>query len=152
MTTEGIRGYGDAAPADSYHPVQERIADCNGTQCGFCTPGHVMAMYSLLRENTGPLAIPEIEERFDGTICRCTGYRSIMKACHSFAAEGMPGDETSSKIAVSQRPLICFTRPTWLPVYVSPVAKGLKCERESVLLACRVTLQRSGRPTTRRRS
>ena len=88
-TTEGIGN-----SVDGYHPVQERIAECNGTQCGFCTPGHVMAMYSLLREQPGKALSPgEIEERFDGTICRCTGYRPIMTACHSFASEGVPGEE-----------------------------------------------------------
>ena len=43
-------------------------------------------------QGKGPLSIPQIEERFDGTICRCTGYRPIMTACHSFAAEGVPGE------------------------------------------------------------
>jgi xanthine dehydrogenase molybdopterin-binding subunit B/xanthine dehydrogenase iron-sulfur cluster and FAD-binding subunit A len=106
-TTEGIGG--PAAP-DGFHPVQERIADCNGTQCGFCTPGHVMAMYSLLREKGGePLSIPEIEDRFDGTICRCTGYRSIMKACHSFASEGIPDEGALYKIAGDE------AAPDWAP-------------------------------------
>ena len=88
-TTEGIGN-----DVDGFHPVQSRIAECNGTQCGFCTPGHVMAMYSLLREQPGASLSPaQIEERFDGTICRCTGYRSIMTACHSFASEGVPGEK-----------------------------------------------------------
>eukprot|EP01043_Picozoa_sp_COSAG02_P019167 COSAG02_NODE_916_length_15971_cov_12.781061_1_plen_324_part_00 len=88
-TSEGI-----GSRQTGYHPVQQRIADCNGTQCGYCTPGHVMAMYSLLRETAGgSLSRPEIEERFDGHICRCTGYRSIMKAAHSFASEGVPNEE-----------------------------------------------------------
>ena len=87
-TSEGI-----GSTQAGYHPVQQRIAECNGTQCGYCTPGHVMAMYSLLREKAGgSLSRPEIEERFDGHICRCTGYRSIMKAFHSFASEGVPGE------------------------------------------------------------
>ena len=83
-TTEGI-GNRD----DGYHAVQERIADCNGSQCGFCTPGQVMTLYSLLRERPGgDLGLEEIEERFDGNICRCTGYRPIMTAAHTFAKEG----------------------------------------------------------------
>lgn len=87
-TTEGI-----GSSHTGFHPVQERIAACNGTQCGFCTPGHVMAMYSLLREKDGADMSPsEIEERFDGNICRCTGYRPIMTAVHSFASEGLPAD------------------------------------------------------------
>eukprot|EP01046_Picozoa_sp_COSAG06_P024206 COSAG06_NODE_1960_length_7977_cov_3.230515_3_plen_1389_part_00 len=90
-TSEGI-----GSTQGEYHPVQERIAECNGTQCGYCTPGHVMAMFSLLQEKAGaPLSRPEIEERFDGHICRCTGYRSIMKAVHSFASEGVPNEGDS---------------------------------------------------------
>ena len=79
-TTEGI-----GSRKIGYHPVQERIADCNGTQCGFCTPGHVMAMYSALRDNGNgaPMTATEMEERLDGNICRCTGYRSIITAAHT---------------------------------------------------------------------
>jgi xanthine dehydrogenase small subunit len=99
ITTEGI-----GSKQDGFHPVQERIANCNGTQCGFCTPGHVMAMYGLLREKAGePCTIDEIEERFDGTICRCTGYRSILSACHTFAAEGLAGDARDSVAGEAER-------------------------------------------------
>jgi xanthine dehydrogenase/oxidase len=90
LTTEGIGN-----KQDGFHPVQERIAKCNGSQCGFCTPGQVMSLYSLLRESGGePLTLDAIEERFDGNICRCTGYRPIMTAAHTFAAEGPLGDKT----------------------------------------------------------
>ena len=82
-TTEGIGN-----KLDGYHPVQERVAACNGAQCGFCTPGHVMAMYSLLCEKgTKTLSGKEIESRFDGNICRCTGYRAIMTAMSTFETE-----------------------------------------------------------------
>jgi len=84
-TTEGI-----GSRDEGYHPAQQRIADCNGSQCGFCTPGQVMTLYSLLREKgeKGSLSLDDIEERFDGNICRCTGYRPIMTAAHTFASEG----------------------------------------------------------------
>ena len=83
-TSEGI-----GSNETGFHPVQERIAACNGSQGGFCTPGQVMSMYSLLREKGNEaLSLIEIEERFDGNICRCTGYRPIMTAAHTFAAEG----------------------------------------------------------------
>lgn len=89
-TTEGI-GSRDTG----FHPVQERIAACNGSQCGFCTPGQVMSLYSLLREKgDAPLSLESIEERFDGNICRCTGYRPIMTAAHTFAREGHAADRT----------------------------------------------------------
>jgi len=84
ITTEGI-----GSKATGYHPVQERIAGCNGAQCGFCTPGQVMALYSFLRDKgTESISAEEIESRFDGNICRCTGYRPIVTAATSFATDG----------------------------------------------------------------
>ena len=75
-----IEGLGSSA--SGYHPLQEHLAHCNGSQCGFCSPGMVMSMYTLLQENPKPTA-DEIEHRFDGNICRCTGYRPILDAFHS---------------------------------------------------------------------
>ncbi|CAG8792335.1 17060_t:CDS:2, partial [Racocetra persica] len=66
------------------HPVQERIALMNGSQCGFCTPGVIMSLYSLLRNNPNP-SEEEVEECFDGNLCRCTGYRPILDAAKTFA-------------------------------------------------------------------
>ncbi|ORY03263.1 xanthine dehydrogenase [Basidiobolus meristosporus CBS 931.73] len=66
------------------HPVQERIAWSHGSQCGFCTPGIVMSLYALLRNNPNPTE-HEIEEAFDGNLCRCTGYRPILDAAKTFA-------------------------------------------------------------------
>ena len=68
------------------HPAQERIAKSNGSQCGFCTPGIVMSLYALLRNNDHPNEL-EVEEAFDGNLCRCTGYRPILDAAQSFSAE-----------------------------------------------------------------
>ncbi|RYP76842.1 hypothetical protein DL771_001578 [Monosporascus sp. 5C6A] len=68
------------------HPAQERIAKYNGSQCGFCTPGIVMSLYALLRNNDNPTE-HDIEEAFDGNLCRCTGYRPILDAAQSFAAK-----------------------------------------------------------------
>jgi xanthine dehydrogenase/oxidase len=80
-TIEGIGGQ-----QKGFHPIQERLADNNGTQCGFCSPGMVMSMYSLMQENPTPTA-QEIEDGFDGNICRCTGYRPILSAMKSFASD-----------------------------------------------------------------
>ncbi|MFT6416778.1 MAG: xanthine dehydrogenase/oxidase [Dokdonia sp.] len=67
-------------------PVQYQIAKDNGSQCGYCTPGFVMNMHSLLIAKKGKrLYKKEIEEWFDGNICRCTGYRPILDAMKSFA-------------------------------------------------------------------
>lgn len=68
------------------HPAQERIAKGNGSQCGFCTPGIVMSLYALLRNTENPTQL-EVEEAFDGNLCRCTGYRPILDAAQSFSAK-----------------------------------------------------------------
>ena len=76
-TVEGIGGM-----RQGLHPIQQRIATMHGSQCGFCTPGIVMAIYTQLRSfpnsNTH-----DIEECLDGNLCRCTGYRPILDAAKS---------------------------------------------------------------------
>ncbi|XP_070096708.1 aldehyde oxidase 4-like isoform X4 [Equus caballus] len=68
------------------HPVQERLAKCHGTQCGFCSPGMVMSIYTLLR--THPEPTPEqITEALGGNLCRCTGYRPIVESGKTFCVE-----------------------------------------------------------------
>ncbi|KAM6945776.1 xanthine dehydrogenase/oxidase [Aplochiton taeniatus] len=81
-TVEGI-----GCVAGKLHPVQERIAKAHGSQCGFCTPGIVMSMYALLRNNPTP-HMTDIEEAFQGNLCRCTGYRPILEAYKTFTKEG----------------------------------------------------------------
>jgi len=71
---------------DGYHPVQEQIVKFGGTQCGYCTPGMVMNMYSALESNPS-ITAEEVEESFDGNICRCTGYRPILDAFKSLACD-----------------------------------------------------------------
>ncbi|KAG0623191.1 hypothetical protein M758_3G155300 [Ceratodon purpureus] len=67
------------------HPVQEALASAHGSQCGFCTPGFVMSMYSLLRTKKNAPTQSEIEECLAGNLCRCTGYRPILDAFRKFA-------------------------------------------------------------------
>jgi len=76
---------------DGFHPIQERLAEHNGSQCGYCSPGFVMNMYSLLQENPSP-SEQQIEDNFDGNICRCTGYRPILDAMKTFAKTSDPLD------------------------------------------------------------
>ncbi|KAJ1649451.1 hypothetical protein IWQ61_009472 [Dispira simplex] len=76
------------------HPVQERIALCHGSQCGFCTPGIVMSLYALLRNNPKPRT-EDIEDAFDGNLCRCTGYRPIFDAAKTFATDGSVCDQSN---------------------------------------------------------
>lgn len=78
-TVEGI-----GSMKEGLHPVQQRISAMHGSQCGYCTPGIVMAIYTFLREN--PNATPhEIESSLDGNLCRCTGYRPILDAARSLS-------------------------------------------------------------------
>ncbi|XP_049743720.1 aldehyde oxidase 3-like isoform X3 [Elephas maximus indicus] len=66
------------------HPVQERIAKGHGTQCGFCTPGMVMSIYTLLRNHSEP-STEQLMETLGGNLCRCTGYRPIVESGKSFS-------------------------------------------------------------------
>ncbi|KAH9490790.1 hypothetical protein Btru_047002 [Bulinus truncatus] len=79
-TVEGIGNI------NNIHPVQERMSKFHGSQCGFCTPGMVMSMYTLLRNNPTP-TMKELEEYFDGNLCRCTGYRAIIDGFRTFTKE-----------------------------------------------------------------
>ena len=73
VTAEGL------APADELHPVQQAFRAEHGLQCGFCTPGMVMAAVSLLRENPSPTE-QQVREGLEGNLCRCTGYHNIVRA------------------------------------------------------------------------
>jgi xanthine dehydrogenase/oxidase len=67
--------------------VQTRLAEFDGSQCGFCTPGIVMALHSLFQQNKD-LKVADVEEHFDGNLCRCTGYRPIWDAAKSLCSDG----------------------------------------------------------------
>lgn len=82
-TIEGI------APGDGLHPMQQAFHENHGLQCGFCTPGMVMAAIELVKDNPNP-SETEIREGLEGNICRCTGYHNIVKSVQA-AAENMGG-------------------------------------------------------------
>jgi carbon-monoxide dehydrogenase small subunit len=72
-TIEGLATNG------SLHPVQEAFREQHGLQCGYCTPGFVMATVSLLQETPNP-SEQEIRHALEGNLCRCTGYHNIVRA------------------------------------------------------------------------
>ena len=71
----------------SLHPVQEAFTSEHALQCGFCTPGMIMAAASLLNEVANPTE-EQIREGLEGNLCRCTGYHNIVKAVQKAAAAG----------------------------------------------------------------
>ena len=86
VTVEGL-----ASGPDELHPVQQAFRDEHGLQCGFCTPGMVMAAVSLLAENPRPTE-KEVRSGLEGNLCRCTGYHNIVRAVLA-AADAMEGME-----------------------------------------------------------
>jgi aerobic carbon-monoxide dehydrogenase small subunit len=81
-TCEGL-----AAADGTMHPVQRAFQAEHGLQCGFCTPGMVMASVSLLGENPRP-SEAEVRSALEGNLCRCTGYHNIVRAVLAAAREG----------------------------------------------------------------
>ena len=78
---------GMAATDGTLHPLQQAFMDCHGLQCGFCTPGMIMASASLLAANPQPDEAA-IEKALEGNLCRCTGYVNIVQAVRQAATSG----------------------------------------------------------------
>ncbi len=72
-TIEGL------TPEGGLHPMQEAFRDNHGLQCGFCTPGMIMASVAFVRENPDP-SETEVQSGLEGNLCRCTGYRNIVNS------------------------------------------------------------------------
>jgi aerobic carbon-monoxide dehydrogenase small subunit len=67
------------ADGDTLHPIQDAFHRNHGLQCGYCTPGMVMAAASYLKENPSPTE-EEVRESIEGNLCRCTGYQNVVKS------------------------------------------------------------------------
>ena len=87
-TIEGL------APNGGLHPMQKAFHEMHGLQCGYCTPGMIMASVDLLKENPDP-SEDEVREGIEGNLCRCTGYQNIVRAVQQAAAE-MNGRSTAA--------------------------------------------------------
>jgi aerobic carbon-monoxide dehydrogenase small subunit len=81
-TIEGL------TPANGYHPLQAAFREKHGLQCGFCTPGMIMAAADLLNRNPNP-SDEEIRHGLEGNLCRCTGYHNIVEAVKVAAGQGV---------------------------------------------------------------
>ncbi len=90
-TIEGLAG-----PDNSLHPLQKAFHEKHALQCGFCTPGMIMAAVDLLADNPDP-DDTQIREGLEGNLCRCTGYQNIVRAVRRAAGDmRQPGDRTES--------------------------------------------------------
>ncbi len=83
-TIEGL-----SSSVDELHPMQQAFWEDHGLQCGFCTPGMIMAATDLLKRNPDP-SEEEVRKGLEGNLCRCTGYQNIVKAVMSAAKAGAP--------------------------------------------------------------
>lgn len=85
LTIEGLAANGEL------HRIQKAFVEHGAIQCGFCTPGMIMATYALLEANPSP-SEAEIRRALEGNLCRCTGYRKIIDAVLSLARGGVSHD------------------------------------------------------------
>jgi len=92
MTIEGLSG------DEGWHPVQRAFHEHHGLQCGFCTPGMIMAIVSYLEENPDP-SETDVRHALEGNLCRCTGYHNIVQAVLAAAQAMKTGAAASAAIA-----------------------------------------------------
>lgn len=118
VTIEGL----GSVNKSNLHPTQKRVAELYASQCGFCTPGMVMSLYGVMASKANSsLTMEDIEEGFDGNLCRCTGYRPILDAGKTFASDTdqLPGPSPSAntKITSTTRDKCDrFSQETTLPI------------------------------------
>jgi xanthine dehydrogenase small subunit len=127
------------------HPVQQAMVDCHGSQCGFCTPGFVMSLFSLYLENESP-ARADVITCLSGNLCRCTGYRPIIDAGCCMSEYGQPerwsrveahGESHIERLRALQRGA---EAPLQFPGFHAPLtvddlAAALKAAPDSLVLA-----------------
>ncbi len=98
ITVESLR-----SSNGTLHPVQQALVDCHGSQCGFCTPGFVMSMFALYKNNAEP-SRRAIDDALAGNLCRCTGYSPIVKAATDMYSLATQLEEESSWLLAPSTP------------------------------------------------
>jgi aerobic carbon-monoxide dehydrogenase small subunit len=88
-TIEGLAATSTDGAGDGFHPMQRAFHEQHGLQCGFCTPGMVMAAVSLLEEQPHP-SEADVRVGLEGNLCRCTGYHNIVRAVLAAAGDEVP--------------------------------------------------------------
>jgi xanthine dehydrogenase small subunit len=94
ITVEGLRN-----DEGGLHPVQQALVEAHGSQCGFCTPGFVMSLFALYRDNPSP-SRHDIDDALAGNLCRCTGYRPIIAAAQAMHGRADDWDEATHLAAL----------------------------------------------------
>ena len=112
ITVEGLKG-----GAEKIHPVQKAMVDAFGSQCGYCTPGFVMALAAML-ETQENLTRDSLQDGLTGNLCRCTGYEQIIDAGLSLNQKGIP------------KPSKRFEEEAMLADFTEHVAQAVSCEFE----------------------
>ena len=90
ISVEGLKHQG------KLHSVQQALADCHGSQCGFCTPGFVMSLFALQKNSDEP-DLHKAHEALAGNLCRCTGYRPILEAAEQVCCKAQPDQFDASQ-------------------------------------------------------
>jgi len=128
---------------NSLHPVQEAMVKCHGSQCGFCTPGFVMSLFSMFK-NYSKLNEDVIKDSLAGNLCRCTGYQSIIKAAKSLRTKNKIDHFIKNKkntIAllrkIANKSIVIYKEDKryFAPQYVTELKKILKRNPNSKLLS-----------------
>ena len=128
---------------NSLHPVQEAMVKCHGSQCGFCTPGFVMSLFSMFK-NYSKLKEDIIKDSIAGNLCRCTGYKPIIKAAKSLRTKNkIDHFYKNKKKTISQlkkiknQSIAIYNRDKryFAPRYISEFKKILKKNLNSYLLS-----------------
>jgi xanthine dehydrogenase small subunit len=133
-----------ASPEGALHPVQAALSECHGSQCGFCTPGFVMSMWTAYRCEPKP-DLARVNDLLAGNLCRCTGYGPIIKATQeAYDRPRAPWDDADAEAALgrlkalgSEGPLVYEAegRRFWAPVTHDDFAALVEAHPEATILS-----------------